>query len=167
MWQKIFIAALTLSRVNRFWLWDKFARERIIELMDQHGLVDFLTCNYLTELFGPQDLVLCRYYDESEFVKSNQTFENNFSFILMNICSLSNHYAELLCITLCMFENESIFLKFTYYQNILLVVAYTVTQMLNILFMTWGFSRHNTWWNLGNIGWRYEYRYHQVWYWGN
>ena len=45
------------------------ARERITELMDQHGLVEFLKSNYLSELFDPQDLVLCSYYDESEFVK--------------------------------------------------------------------------------------------------
>ena len=35
------------------------ARERITELMDQHGLVEFLKGNYLSELFDPQDLVLC------------------------------------------------------------------------------------------------------------
>ena len=48
--------------------------------MDQHSLVEFLKGNYLSELFDPQDLVLCSYYDESEFVKSNRNSENNLSF---------------------------------------------------------------------------------------
>ena len=73
------------------------ARERITELMDQHGLVEFLKGNYLSELFDPQDLVLCNYYDESEFVKSNRNSENNLNVISMNIRSLPKHYGELLC----------------------------------------------------------------------
>ena len=73
------------------------ARERITELMDLHGLVEFLKGNYLSELFDPQDLVLCSYYDESEFVKSNRNSENNLNVISMNIRSLPNHHGELLC----------------------------------------------------------------------
>ena len=64
--------------------------------MDQHGL-EFLKGNYLSELFDPQDLVLCSYYDKSEFVKSNRNSENNLNVISMNIRSLPTHYGELLC----------------------------------------------------------------------
>ena len=59
--------------------------------MDQHGLVEFLKGNYLSELFDPQDLGLCSYYDESEFVKSNRNSENNLNVISMNIRSLPKH----------------------------------------------------------------------------
>ena len=65
--------------------------------MDRHGLVEFLKGNYLTALFDPQDLVLCSYYDESEFVKGNQNSENNLNVISINIRSLAKHYGELLC----------------------------------------------------------------------
>ena len=65
--------------------------------MDQHGLVEFLKGNYLTELFDPQDLVLCSYYDENEFVTSNRNSENNLNVISMNIRSLPKHYGELSC----------------------------------------------------------------------
>ena len=61
------------------------ARERIMELMDQHDLLDFLKGNYSTDLFYPQDLVLCSYYDESE---SNRNSENNLNVISMNMRSL-------------------------------------------------------------------------------
>ena len=74
------------------------ARERITELVDQHGLVEeFLKSNYSSEIFDPQDLVLCSYYDESEFVKNNRNSENNLDVISMNIRSLPKHNGELLC----------------------------------------------------------------------
>ena len=59
--------------------------------------MEFLKDNYLSELFDPQDLVLCSYYDESEFVKSNRNSENNLNVISMNVRSLPKHYGELLC----------------------------------------------------------------------
>ena len=75
------------------------AREPILDLMDQHGLVKFLKGGYLSELSDPQDLVLCSYYDESEFVKSNRNSENNLNVISMNIRSPLKHYGELLCMS--------------------------------------------------------------------
>ena len=71
------------------------ARDRITELVDQHGLVEFLKGNYLSELFDPQDLVLCSYNDESEFIKSHRNSKNNLNVISMNIRSLPKHYGEL------------------------------------------------------------------------
>ena len=66
--------------------------------MDQHGLVESFKGNYLSELFDPQNLVLCSYYDESEFVKSNRNSKTDLNIISMNIRSLPKHYGELLCI---------------------------------------------------------------------
>ena len=63
--------------------------------MDQHGLLEFLKGNYLTDLFDPQDLVLCSYCDKSEFVKGNWNSENNLNVISMNMRSLPKHYDEL------------------------------------------------------------------------
>ena len=74
------------------------AREHIIELMNQHDLVDFLKNNYLAELFDPRDLVSCNYHDETEFVKLDRDSENDFNVISMNIRSVPKHYGELFCL---------------------------------------------------------------------
>ena len=75
------------------------AWERIIELMNQHDLVDFLKNNYLAGLFDPRDFSLCNYY-EWIFAASRNTMVN------FSVCYLCPR---------C--EMKSLYIKFTYHKK--------------------------------------------------
>ena len=63
------------------------AKKRIHELMDKYGLNEFLTENYMDDLFNPEEYKACDYFDEEKFIglKRDATYH-------LNILSLNIQY---------------------------------------------------------------------------
>jgi len=63
--------------------------------METHGIINFMTGNYLKDLIDPCDLNVCKYYDENEFNQLGRNMSNYLNIYSMNIRSLPKHGGEL------------------------------------------------------------------------
>ena len=69
---------------------------KILDLMDNHRLTEFLKENLLDDLFNPNNIKQCDYFDEEKLDKLNRPSSSHFNIFSMNICSLPKHGGELL-----------------------------------------------------------------------
>ena len=72
------------------------AKERIVQLMDNHCITVFINENYINKLFVNQDIPLCNYFKEDEFTELKRETPSHLNIFSMNICSLQDHSGELL-----------------------------------------------------------------------
>ena len=70
------------------------AKERIVQLMDNHCITEFINDNYINELFVNQDIPLCNYLNEDEFTQLKRETPNHLNIFSMNIRSLPKHGGE-------------------------------------------------------------------------
>lgn len=73
------------------------SRTRIQNMMEDHGLVNYLHNTRFHDLFDPSNKLNCDYYDEDNFNKLNRSSSEFLSIISLNISSLPKHGGELLC----------------------------------------------------------------------
>ena len=66
--------------------------------MDKHGLYEFLTENYMDDLFNPEEYKACDYFDEDKFIGLKRDAANHLNILLLNIRSLPKHGGELVCL---------------------------------------------------------------------
>ena len=59
--------------------------------MDQHQLKDFIRENWFRELFNPEDINFCQYFDEEELIKCKRNESYYWNIFSMNIRSLPKH----------------------------------------------------------------------------
>ena len=74
------------------------AKKRIHELMDKHGLYEFLTENYMDDLFNPEKYKACDYFDKEKFIGLKRDATNHLNILSLNIRSLPKHGGELVCL---------------------------------------------------------------------
>ena len=60
------------------------AKNRIHELMD-NGLYEFLTENYMDDLFNPEEYKACDYFDEEKFIGLKREATNNLNILSLNV----------------------------------------------------------------------------------
>ena len=72
------------------------AKERIVQLRDNHCITEFLNENHINELFVNQDIPLCNYLNEDEFTRLKRETPSHLNIFSMNIRSLPKHGGELL-----------------------------------------------------------------------
>ena len=72
-------------------------KKYIINLLDSHKLCEYLKESYLNTVFNPNDLPLCNYFDEDEFIACNRNTTSHLNILSMNIRSLPKHSGELKC----------------------------------------------------------------------
>ena len=72
-------------------------KKYIINLLDNHKLCEYLKESYLNTVFNPNDLHLCNYFDEDEFIACNRNTTSHLNILSMNIRSLPKHSGELKC----------------------------------------------------------------------
>ena len=72
------------------------AKLKILDLMENHKLNEFIKENFLNDLFDPHDMKHCHYFDEDEFDKPNRPSTSYLNIFSMNIRSLPKHGGELL-----------------------------------------------------------------------
>ena len=53
--------------------------------MDQHQLKDFIRENCFRELFNPEDINFCQYFDEEEFINCKRNESYYLNILPMNI----------------------------------------------------------------------------------
>ena len=68
-----------------------------INLLDNHKLCEYLKESYLNTVFNPNDLHLCNYFDEDEFIACNRNTTSHLNILSMNIRSLPKYSGELKC----------------------------------------------------------------------
>ena len=73
----------------------KSAKARIQQQMNYHRLENFLTENYLMELFNPFDLNVCKYFDEDGYNGIRRSSKYHLNVFFMNIRSLRKHAGDL------------------------------------------------------------------------
>ena len=66
--------------------------------MDKHGLYEFLTENYMDDLFNPEEYKACDYFDEEKFIGLKRDATNHLNILSLNIRSLPKHGEELVCL---------------------------------------------------------------------
>ena len=69
---------------------------KILDLMDNHRITEFLKENLLYDLFNPNDIKQCDYFDEEKLDKLNRPSSSHLNIFSMNIRSLPKHGGELL-----------------------------------------------------------------------
>ena len=72
------------------------AKERIVQLMDNHCITEFINENYINELFVNQDIPLCNYLKEDKFTQLKRETPIHLNIFPMNIRSLPKQGGELL-----------------------------------------------------------------------
>ena len=72
------------------------AKLKILDLMENHKLNEFIKENFLDDLFDPHDMKHCHYFDEDEFDKLNRPSTSYLNIFSMNIPSFPKHGGELL-----------------------------------------------------------------------
>ena len=70
-------------------------KKYIINLLDNHMLCEYLEESYLNTVFNPNDLHLCNYFAEDEFIVCNRNTKSHLNILSMNIRSLPKHSGEL------------------------------------------------------------------------
>ena len=71
------------------------SKERIVQLMESHGIHDFIKENHFSDLFHNQDIPECAYFSEDDFIRLKRDAPSNFNIFSMNIRSLPKHGGEL------------------------------------------------------------------------
>ena len=71
------------------------SKSRIEKLMSDHGLLDFIKSNQLSEMLNPDSTVSCEYYCEDEFTKLKRNGPQYLNMFYLNIVSLPKHGGEL------------------------------------------------------------------------
>ena len=71
------------------------AKAKVRQLMENHGLPQFIEENYFTNLFNPENISLCQYYDEDAFDGLRRDSSRHLNVFSMNIRSLPKHGGEL------------------------------------------------------------------------
>ena len=71
------------------------ANNRIIKLMGDNGLHKFFKDKKMYELFDPEYIPQCRYYDENDFVQEREKSVSQLSIFSFNIRSLTKHCGSL------------------------------------------------------------------------
>ena len=71
------------------------SKERIVQLMENHGIYDFIKENHFSDLFNNQDIPECAYFSEDEFIHLKRDAPSNLNVFSMNIRSLPKHGGEL------------------------------------------------------------------------
>ena len=94
MAEKIEIQGLTNYEIE---LNSQSTKKYIINLLDNHKLCEYLKESYLNSVFNPNDLHLCNYFDEDEFIACNRNRTSHLKILSMNIRSLPKHSGELKC----------------------------------------------------------------------
>lgn len=78
---------------NEYWS----PKRRITNLLDNKKFLDILKDNYFDDLFNPEEISSCRYYDENDFAAENRTGFEYLNVISLNIRSLPKYAGELVC----------------------------------------------------------------------
>ena len=91
---------MTFHRLSNFEIETNFqsAKLKILDLMDNHNLTEFIKENLLDDLFNPNDVKQCNYFDEEKIDNLNRTSSTHLNIFSMNIRSLAKHGGELLCL---------------------------------------------------------------------
>ena len=71
------------------------SKERIVQLMENHGMYDFIKPNHFSDLFNNQDIPECGYFSEDDFIRLKRDAPSNLNIFSMNIRSLPKHGGEL------------------------------------------------------------------------
>ena len=71
------------------------SKERIVQLMENHGIHDFIKENHFSDLFHNQDIPECAYFSEDDFIRLKRDAPSNLNIFSMNIRSLPKHGGEL------------------------------------------------------------------------
>ena len=72
------------------------AKERIVQLMDNHCITEFINENHINELFVNQDIPLCNYLNADAFTQLKRETPSHLNIFSMNIRSLPKRGGELL-----------------------------------------------------------------------
>ena len=91
---------MPFHRLSNFEIETNFqsAKLKILDLMDNHNLTEFIKENLLDDLFNPNDVKQCNYFDEEKIDNLNRTSSTHLNIFSMNIRSLPKHGGELLCL---------------------------------------------------------------------